>query len=81
MATAETVREALEGLRQSFVADGYDLLVEGLDDDRVSLAVTAGPEACEECLVPKPVMQNIILETLKSVPDVRRVDLRYPDEH
>ncbi len=81
MATAEAVREALEGLRQSFVADGYDLLVEDLKEDRVTLAVTAGPEACEECLVPKPVMQGIILETLKSVPEVRRVDLRYPDEH
>jgi hypothetical protein len=76
----EAVEQALAGLRESFVADGYDLRVDGLDGDRVKLSILAGPEACEECLVPKPQMEGIILQSLKDFPDVRQLELHYPTD-
>jgi hypothetical protein len=69
--------EGLRTLRASLEADGYrlDILEEG---DRVGARISAGPEACAECLVPRPVLLAM-LEHALGVPG-RSIDLRYPGE-
>lgn len=50
--------DSLAGIRTALNADGYELALD--DDDPVVIRIVAGPEACEECLVPKPLMSSMI---------------------
>jgi hypothetical protein len=69
--------EALDGIKQMLMADGYDLLIDDSQSD-LQISVAAGPEACEDCLVPKDVMISIIQA---SIPDVQKpIVLTYPNE-
>jgi len=79
-AAIRTVEEALAGLRTGVRADGYDLQVESVDDGVARVRVVAGPDACEECLVPKAIMTGTIRRSLRGVPEVTSVLLRYPYE-
>jgi hypothetical protein len=76
----QAVEQALTGLSASVVADGYELRVHGVDGDRVQVSIKAGPDACEECLVPRSLMEHMILASLKAIPTVLGVDLRYPTD-
>lgn len=69
--------EALQGLRSSLDSDGYRLEVNE-KGERVSVAIVATPEACPDCLVPKPLMLTILVDSL-GVPE-ESIDLTYPDE-
>ena len=75
----ETVNQLLEGLRGGFEADGYELRVDSADESHAALTIVAGPEACAECLVPPPVMEGIVLQSLKGA-GIERVTLTYPTE-
>ena len=76
MSNTETYK-ALDAIKQMLMADGYDLLVDDSQGD-LQISVTAGPEACEDCLVPKDVMISIIQA---SIPDVQKtIVLTYPNE-
>ncbi len=45
------------------------------------MRITAGPEACEDCLVPKDMMARMITSTLAAAGvSADRVDLIYPNE-
>lgn len=57
------VGRALEGLRASLAADDYRLDV-AVEDGAVRVQVEAGPQACAECLVPEPMMENIVRDAL-----------------
>ncbi|GAA1917354.1 hypothetical protein GCM10009775_07220 [Microbacterium aoyamense] len=47
------VEAALGGLRTALEAGGYGLSVDEVrDDGTVQLAITAGPDACEDCVMP-----------------------------
>jgi hypothetical protein len=46
--------------------------------DRVGVQILATPEACEDCLVPKPLMRTMLTDAL-GVPE-RSIDLTYPGE-
>jgi hypothetical protein len=50
---------ALDGLRSTLAADDYRLAVTE-SGPGVEVRITAGPDACEDCLVPKPVMRSIL---------------------
>jgi hypothetical protein len=50
---------ALSGLRSTLEADGYRMAVTETGDS-VEVTITAGPAACDDCLVPKPIMRNIL---------------------
>ncbi len=50
---------ALAGLRNTLEADDYRMAVTE-SGDRVEVTITAGAEACDDCLVPKPIMRNIL---------------------
>jgi len=77
-ADVQAVEHALAGLRTGVQADGYDLHVESVEDGVASVRIVAGPNACEECLVPKAIMTGTIRMSLRSVPEIIGVHLRYP---
>jgi hypothetical protein len=66
---------ALSGLRSTLEADDYRMEV-GEYGSSVEVTITAGPDACADCLVPKPIMRNILHAAL-GVPEDSIV-LRYP---
>lgn len=76
----EGARARLEPLIQMLGADGYGLDV-FQDGNRLRLEIRATDDACEECLVPKTVMEPMIRDRLASS-DHAEVDivLVYPGE-
>jgi Fe-S cluster biogenesis protein NfuA len=73
----EAIEKALQPIRNSLQADGFDLKVEGFEEGVVSLVVLAGPDACIECLIPQEHIKLRIENRLKGL--VRTVRLRYPE--
>ncbi len=78
MVDVKTVEAALAGLRAGYEADGYELTVEDVSDGAARIRISAGPNACEECLVPKPIAVGIIRKTLTALPEIVRVSVAYP---
>jgi hypothetical protein len=75
-----TVEAALSGLRMGYEADGYSLRVEGVSSEGVvKVRIWAGPNACEECLVPKPIATGTIKGSLRGLP-ITRVEVAYPTD-
>jgi len=62
-------------LASSLAADGYQLEVAEAGD-RVRVTITASPQACADCLVPKDLMRGILGQALGVPPDA--IDLTYP---
>ena len=73
----ETIEKALQPIRNSLQADGFDLKVESFDEGVVSVVVLTGPEACIECLIPQEHLKLRIEDRLKGLAGVVR--LRYPE--
>jgi hypothetical protein len=69
---------ALERIRQSLGAEGYQLHVM-MRDGAVQVAIAAGPSACAECLVPKDLMRAMLATALGVRADL--IELAYPKEH
>lgn len=67
--------ERTVALAQSLEADGYHMNIEG-DDSRISVIITASPEACEDCLVPKDLMRGILSNALGVSGET--IDITYP---
>jgi len=67
--------QGLATLRQTLESDGY-LLDVADEAGRLVVSISATPHACEDCLVPKPVMLAMIEKAL-GVPQ-HLVDLHYP---
>jgi hypothetical protein len=67
--------QGVESIRTSLEADGYELDVRE-EGGRVGVRITATPDACEECLVPKELMLAM-LEDAFGVPGAS-IDLAYP---
>ena len=59
----------------TLAADGYHLAVAEAGD-RIRVTITAGPEACADCLVPENLMRGILGQALGVPPDT--IDLIYP---
>jgi hypothetical protein len=74
----QSANEALAAIRTGLEADGYALQARELENDRLEIEISATPEACEDCLVPKPVMTQIVASTLNLAPG--QIQLRYPGE-
>jgi hypothetical protein len=75
-----SVETALDDFRRAMEADGYTMVVDDLDSGSLRVTITAGPQACEDCLVPKPVMLTLLRQSLASLPAIREIDLVYPKE-
>ena len=67
--------ERTVALAQSLEADGYHMAIEG-DESRISVVISATPQACEDCLVPKDLMRGILSNTLGVAGDT--IDITYP---
>jgi hypothetical protein len=59
----------------TLAADGYHLAV-AETGDRVRVTITAGPDACADCLVPENLMRSILGQALGVPQDA--IDLAYP---
>jgi len=74
------VQSAVEVTRTMLAQDGYDVRLERASPGELHLAIIAGPEACEECLVPKEILSGIIEANLPPEMAGTRVLLTYPSE-
>ena len=72
--------EALAPLISALEADGY-----GADIDErpgvVAFRITAGPDACEECLSPRVIMEPTITNVLRQAGFNQALELTYPSGH
>jgi hypothetical protein len=68
---------ALAGLRATLAADDYTLHVRP-DGSGVQVRITAGPQACADCLVPKAIMRSILHAALGMPEDA--IALVYPGD-
>jgi hypothetical protein len=66
----------LDTLRAALAADGYTIDARE-DGDRVHVQIGATPEACADCLAPRPVMESILAKMF-AVP-AEKIELRYPE--
>jgi hypothetical protein len=67
----------LRPLTSALRADGYETTVE-LRDGNISIQITAGPEACEECLSPPAVLTPLFQDLLRRNGHPEQVELSYP---
>jgi hypothetical protein len=70
-------QERLQALRSSLDADGYRMEVHS-EGGRTRVDISATPEACDDCLVPKDLMRGILQQALGVAADT--IDLTYPRE-
>lgn len=68
---------ALDRLRQTLAADDYRLTVRGAGP-QFEVRISAGPGACEDCLVPRGIMRGL-LEGALGVPQ-GDIALIYPTD-
>jgi len=74
------VESAVEVTRTMLAQDGYDVRLERALPGELHLTIIAGPEACEECLVPKEILSGIIEANLPPEMAGTKVLLTYPAE-
>jgi hypothetical protein len=67
--------ERVVALRSTLAADGY-LLEVAEQGTRVRVTISATPQACADCLVPKDLMRGILGQTLGVPEDA--IELMYP---
>jgi len=60
-----SVDEALANFREMMAADGYRLSWADAGAAKVTITIEATDGACEDCLVPLPVMTNIMAKALE----------------
>ncbi|NDK30227.1 hypothetical protein [Nesterenkonia haasae] len=77
---SSAVDQALANFRETMEKDDYHLKWSLNEEEKVTVEIEAGPEACADCLSPTPVMEAIMGEALSSTPyTLDRVVL--PNEH
>jgi hypothetical protein len=64
MSETTSVDDALASFREMMAADGYLLTWDPAGEDKVVVRIAATDGACEDCLVPLPVMTNIMAKAL-----------------
>jgi hypothetical protein len=69
--------ERTVALRATLAADGYLMDIAQVGT-RVRVAISATPQACADCLVPKELMRGILGQALDVPEDA--IDLSYPTE-
>ncbi|MES2986328.1 MAG: NifU family protein [Pseudomonadota bacterium] len=73
---AEGVEAALADLRPSFAADDFQIALESLGESgAVVIAIHAGPGACLDCLMPDPMLGQVVEAAIRRhAPGVISVD-------
>jgi hypothetical protein len=77
MTSTDDVVVSLTGIKSALNADGYDLEVAPATAEKYEIRITAGPDACAECLIPKSIMSDMIGAV---APQGVSWDLRYPTD-
>ncbi len=67
----------IDALRGSLEADDYHLSLE-VEGDAATAVITAGPDACAECLVPKDLMRQMLSPMIGVA--VEKIEMTYPVE-
>jgi hypothetical protein len=74
--------ERTGALAASLRADGYDMAIDEVSpeggESRISVVISATPQACADCLVPKDLMRGILSQALGVEGDT--LDLTYPKD-
>ncbi|WP_432842608.1 hypothetical protein [Dactylosporangium sp. CA-092794] len=77
--TLTAVETALSPLTTALRADGYLLHLAVADGGGLRVRVEAGPDACADCLVPKPLFASILRDRLgEAGVTVGELALEYP---
>jgi hypothetical protein len=76
-----TLTAMLEPVSAALAADGYELSA-AVDSGALMVRIAAGPDACEDCLVPKDMMVEMIRNVLHgSGLEPTRLEVTYPNDH
>lgn len=62
----ELAVSALNPFASGLAADGYELEVSSPGGGRLAVEIVAGPDACEDCLIPKEMFTAMISSRLSS---------------
>lgn len=78
----DTVMTELQPVRQALEADGYELACLEASQEQILLQVSAGPDVCEDCLVPKAVLGAMVTTRLEAggLIDRPEIAILYPNE-
>jgi Fe-S cluster biogenesis protein NfuA len=77
--TYEQAAAALEGLREGFQADGADLELASVEGAKARVRLIVGDETCMECIVPPPLLQQILEAQLRQAcPELESVEVDDP---
>jgi hypothetical protein len=75
----DDISASLDGIRQALEASGFTLELDQPETSMLTVTVRPGPEACHECLVPKPTFKHIVLDSIgPEVAAPLAVTVRYP---
>lgn len=80
MTEPNPIDAAVEITRTLLQGDGYDVAFDGFSEGELRLTVIAGPDACADCLVPKPMLATLISANLPPELDGTRIMLTYPPD-
>jgi hypothetical protein len=72
-----SITEALAPLVSALQADGYDATIEE-SPEIIAFRITAGLDACSDCLSPRSVVAPLITSALRDAGYSQRLDLSYP---
>ncbi|MCE2527446.1 MAG: hypothetical protein J4G00_07930 [Actinomycetia bacterium] len=56
----ESAVSALQPFSSGLAADGYSLVVSLLHEHGLRVEIVAGPDACEDCLIPKEMFTEML---------------------
>lgn len=80
MSTSTTdLEQALHGLREGFNADGADLQIDDVDQERATIRLVGDDDTCWDCIVPPNTLRMVVTATLqKSCPSLQHVEIVDP---
>lgn|GEM_PF-2231523 len=73
--------DALAGISEGLMADGYQLTASWVEPGRVAVTIEATESACADCLVPPQIMRSIVVTVLGDAGitvDDENVEISYP---
>lgn len=85
MSSVAKAAEALSSLQSGLRADGADLVLEDVRNSIAHVRLVVGPETCQECIVPKEMLEPMVLTALQegdsTITSVAFDDPREPHQH
>jgi hypothetical protein len=77
----DTLRAALQPLRESLLLDGADIELLGVHGGVAELALDVSNASCAECVLPRASLESVLVVALrKADPRIARAHVRDPRE-